>query len=103
MRATSPGPRTGSSRPSRKTTRRADRPRACPRRLIDEHAEIRRRAKALGEHPDHTSAAELGELPLRPRPFEERELFPLLEAALTPPSSRRSTAGCVREGHDSLV
>ena len=53
-------------------------------RLIDEHAEIRRRAKALGEHPDHTSAAELGELLSAHVRFEERELFPLLEAALTP-------------------
>jgi hemerythrin-like domain-containing protein len=53
-------------------------------RLVDEHAEIRRRAKALGEHPDHTSAAELGELLSAHVSFEERELFPLLEAALTP-------------------
>jgi hypothetical protein len=51
-------------------------------RLTRDHAEIRRRARALGEHPDPAAAAELGELLAEHVRFEERELFPLLEARL---------------------
>lgn len=52
------------------------------RRLTRDHAEIRRRARALGEQPDRDAAAELGELLAAHVRFEERELFPLLEARL---------------------
>jgi hemerythrin-like domain-containing protein len=53
-------------------------------RLLSEHAEIRRRAAQLGEAPAASPAAELGELLSSHVRFEERELFPLLEAALAP-------------------
>jgi hemerythrin-like domain-containing protein len=54
------------------------------RRLSAEHAEIRRRARALGERPQGDAAAQLGELLAAHVRFEERELFPLLEARLEP-------------------
>lgn len=53
------------------------------RRLLDDHAEIRRRARALGERPDEVSATQLGELLAAHVRFEEAELFPLLEARLS--------------------
>jgi hemerythrin-like domain-containing protein len=53
-------------------------------RLARDHAEIRRRARELGERPDRAAAAELGELLAAHVRFEERELFPLLEARLDP-------------------
>jgi hemerythrin-like domain-containing protein len=57
---------------------------ALGRRMLDEHAEIRRRAAALGARPDVTAARELGELVNAHVRFEERELFPRLEAELAP-------------------
>jgi hypothetical protein len=53
-------------------------------RLTRDHADIRRRARALGERPDLAAAEELGELLAAHVRFEERELFPLLEARLEP-------------------
>ena len=49
------------------------------RRLVDEHAEIRRRAQDLGTHPGTTAAHALGKALARHVRFEERELFPVLE------------------------
>ena len=51
-------------------------------RLLADHTEIRRRAAELREHPDAAAAAELGQLLSAHVRFEERELFPLLEARL---------------------
>jgi hemerythrin-like domain-containing protein len=59
----------------------ADQSRAGERMLSD-HAEIRRRAAALGERPDAALASELGELLSAHVRFEERVLFPMLEARL---------------------
>ena len=52
------------------------------RRLRDEHAEILRRAEGLGQAPRVTDARGLGELVTRHVRFEERVLFPFLEAQL---------------------
>ena len=52
------------------------------RRMRDEHVEILRRAERLGQAPRVADARELGELLTRHVRFEERELFPLLEAHL---------------------
>jgi hypothetical protein len=52
------------------------------RRLIGDHEEIVRRATALGEAPDVHEARAVGELLSGHVRFEERELFPLLEARL---------------------
>lgn len=52
------------------------------RRMVDEHEEILRRAEALGRDPDVGGARGLGELLSGHVRFEERELFPLLEARL---------------------
>jgi len=57
---------------------------ALGRRVIDEHAEVRRLATKLGAEPDVTTARQLGELLAHHVRFEERELFPLLESALPP-------------------
>jgi hemerythrin HHE cation binding domain-containing protein len=51
-------------------------------RMVDEHVEILRRAERLGQVPCVTEARGLGELLTRHVRFEERELFPLLEARL---------------------
>ena len=51
-------------------------------RLIDEHAEIRSRARALGERPSQAAAARVGGLLADHVRFEERQLFPMLEARL---------------------
>jgi Hemerythrin HHE cation binding domain len=53
------------------------------RRMVDEHAEILRRAGALGQDPCVVEARALGELLTRHVRFEEREVFPLLEAHLS--------------------
>ena len=50
------------------------------RRMLDEHEEILRRAVLLGRDPCTTEASDLGELVTSHIRFEERELFPLLEA-----------------------
>ena len=70
------------------------------RRLTRDHAEIRRRARALGEQPDRDAAAELGELLAAHVRFEERELFPLLEARLDRAGARgrRAPAGPSKHG-----
>lgn len=52
------------------------------RRMLDEHAEILRCAEGLGQAPCVADARTLGELLTRHVRFEERELFPLLEAHL---------------------
>jgi ketosteroid isomerase-like protein len=52
------------------------------RRVLHEHAEIRRRLDALSSEPDVAAARELGELITGHVRFEERELFPRLEEAL---------------------
>ena len=57
---------------------------ALGQRMCDEHAEIRRRAAELERQPDVTAANELGELLAAHVRFEERELFPRLEDALSP-------------------
>ena len=49
-------------------------------RMLDEHVEILHRAERLGRDPCVTGARALGELLTRHVRFEERELFPLLEA-----------------------
>ena len=49
-------------------------------RMLDEHVEILRRAEGLGRDPRVTEARGLGELLARHVRFEERELFPFLEA-----------------------
>jgi hemerythrin-like domain-containing protein len=54
-------------------------------RLLTEHEEIRRRARALEDRPDRAAAADLGELLAAHVRFEERELFPMLEARLPAP------------------
>jgi len=55
---------------------------ALARVMLDEHAEILRRAEGLGQAPCVVDAQALGELLTRHVRFEERELFPLLEALL---------------------
>ena len=50
--------------------------------MLDEHLEILRRAEGLGRDPRVADARGLGELLTRHVRFEERELFPLLEAQL---------------------
>ena len=57
---------------------------AARRGVVDDHAEILRRARELGEAPGSQAAAELGELLAAHVRFEERELFPLLERRLPP-------------------
>ncbi len=52
------------------------------RRVLDEHLEILRRAECLGRDPCVTEARGLGDLLTRHVRFEERELFPWLEAQL---------------------
>jgi hemerythrin-like domain-containing protein len=52
------------------------------RRMLAEHREILRRAEGLGHDPGVTDARRLGELLSRHVRFEERELFPMLEAQL---------------------
>ena len=54
------------------------------RRLLSEHEDILRRAGALGRAPTVDAAHELGSLLRGHVRFEERELFPLLEARLSP-------------------
>jgi hypothetical protein len=51
-------------------------------RLLADHAEIRRRAAALGAAPDAAAAVALGELLAAHVRLEERELFPALERDL---------------------
>lgn len=51
-------------------------------RMLDEHVEILRRAERLGQDPRVMEARGLGDLLTRHVRFEERELFPLLEAQL---------------------
>jgi len=51
-------------------------------RMLDEHVEILRRAEDLGQAPRVADAHALGELLTRHVRFEEREVFPLLEAHL---------------------
>ena len=51
-------------------------------RMCAEHAEIRRRARLVGETPEPAAAAELGQLLHDHVRFEERELFPLLEGVV---------------------
>ena len=50
--------------------------------MLDEHAEILRRAARLGQSPCVSDARALGDLLTRHVRFEEREVFPLLEAQL---------------------
>ena len=54
------------------------------RRMLSDHEEILRRAEGVGHEPDVGQAHELGDLLSRHVRFEERELFPLLEARLSP-------------------
>jgi hypothetical protein len=49
-------------------------------RMMGEHLDILRRAERLGTDPCVTKARALGDLLARHVRFEERELFPLLEA-----------------------
>ena len=58
-------------------------PAAAAERLRAEHTEILRRAAGLEETPDVDAAHALGELLARHVRYEERELFPLLEAQLS--------------------
>lgn len=58
-------------------------PDAAAERLRAEHAAILRRAAALGEAPDVEAARALGELLSGHVRYEERDLFPLLEARLS--------------------
>ena len=53
-------------------------------RMLSDHEEILRRAEGVGHEPDVGQAHELGDLLSRHVRFEERELFPLLEARLSP-------------------
>ena len=59
-------------------------PDAClAARMLDEHDEILRRAEQLGRDPRTEEAHAVGELLADHVRFEERELFPLLETALS--------------------
>ena len=59
-------------------------PDAClAARMLDEHDEILRRAEQLGREPHTGEAHAVGELLADHVRFEERELFPLLETALS--------------------
>lgn len=53
-------------------------------RVLTEHVDLRRRGQdlAAGADPDPAALRELGELLERHIRFEERELFPMIEAAL---------------------
>ena len=53
---------------------------ALAARMLDEHDEILRRAERLGEDPQVAEARAVGDLLAGHVRFEERELFPLLEA-----------------------
>jgi len=53
------------------------------RRVLEDHAEIRRRARALGEHCEPSAAASLGGLLAAHVRFEEHELLPVLEHRLS--------------------
>ena len=57
---------------------------ALGRRMAGEHERILSEAAALGITPDVRRAHALGELLNRHVRFEERELFPVLEASLSP-------------------
>jgi hypothetical protein len=70
---------------------------AARRRVVDDHAEILRPARELGEAPVAPAACELGELLAGHVRFEERELFPLLERRL--PADVLADVGR-RLGHD---
>ena len=67
---------------------------AC--RMLTDHAEILRRAESLGLEPTVEQAQELGELLSRHVRFEERELFPLIEARLSPECLREIAHGLSR-------
>ena len=54
-----------------------------PDACLDEHDEILRRAQQLGREPRTGEAHAVGELLADHVRFEERELFPLLETALS--------------------
>ena len=53
---------------------------AARQRLLDDHADIRGRARSLGVRPSQAAAVRLGELLADHVRFEERQLFPMLEA-----------------------
>ena len=57
---------------------------ALGERVLTEHADIRALAAQLGSEPEVTIARRLGELLGAHVRFEERELFPRLEAVLPP-------------------
>jgi hemerythrin-like domain-containing protein len=59
-------------------------PAPMTRRMRDEHAEIRRRARELGERPAVEGAHALGALMAEHVRFEEREAFVYLEQELAP-------------------
>lgn len=65
-------------------------------RMLTDHAEILRRAESLGLEPTVEQAHELGELLRRHVRFEERELFPLIEARLSPERLREIAHGLSR-------
>jgi hypothetical protein len=52
-------------------------------RLLADHEEIRRQARWLGERPSAARAEHVGDLLTAHARFEERELFPMLEARLS--------------------
>ena len=70
---------------------------AARQRLIDEHAQIRSRARALGEEPSRAAAAGLGELLADHVRFEERELFPMLEERLSSTTLAEVGAGLIED------
>jgi hypothetical protein len=65
-------------------------------RMLREHEEILRRAESLGLEPEADEAHELGDLLARHVRFEERELFPLIEARLPGPRLREIAHGLSR-------
>jgi hypothetical protein len=66
------------------------------RRMCDEHAEILHRAEQLGREQRVSEARALGELLTRHVRFEEREVFPHLEAHLPPDRLREVARGLSR-------
>ena len=54
------------------------------RRVSEEHAEIRTRAATLARAPSVVTARRLGELLAAHVRYEERQVFPLVEARLSP-------------------
>ena len=66
------------------------------RRMLSDHDEILRRAERLGLDPEAGEARRLGELLSRHVRFEERELFPVIEACLSSERLREIARGLSR-------